>query len=107
MAAPHEEEAVAVRSRGRPRGSGRSGARGTGRSPAAGSHEDDGATPIDEDAAADEKEAMRNLSAFEFVIPLHQPPGEMLRLPGKFADVLAGQGSWLLRLREASDRTRC
>ena len=31
----------------------------------------------------------------------------MLRLPGKFADVLAGQGSWLLQLRTASGGTRC
>ena len=35
------------------------------------------------------EEAMRDLSAFEFVIPIHQPPGEMLRLPEKFGDVLA------------------
>ena len=35
------------------------------------------------------EEAMRDLSVSQFVIPLHQPPGEMLWLPGKFAGVLA------------------
>ena len=74
-----------------------------------GAAKEDGSPSVkkeDVDTSAENGAAGRDVSAFEFVVPLYQAPGDKQRLPTKFAEWLAGQEPRVLQLREASGGTR-